>query len=149
MELLPRIAWSLRNKRIWIWLISTLGLACGVWGQLAPLRGEVPAIGPMYLGFLVAAIGGALHSIAFWFSPGKDGVRSRFDRLAWFVRPYPFLEVSLSLMWLTALAVNGLRLLAVGSEEPAAAASASSSLRGTGEAGRSGVSIQRARTPKP
>ena len=112
MELLPRVARALRGKRVWIWTISALGLACGTYGQLMALRGNPAGALPYtYAGFLVAAIGSALHSIAFWFSPGRDGVRSRFDRLAWFIRPYPFLEVSLSLMWLTALLASAWSIL--------------------------------------
>jgi hypothetical protein len=139
MDLLPRIAWALRDKRLLIWSISTLGFVVGVWGQFKVLRGEEPpSIGITYLGFLVAAVGGALHSIAFWFAPGRDGKRSRFERIPGFVRFYPFLEVSLSLMWLTALIVNGWLVVRKISEEPAPAASASSSAK-----------AQRARRPRP
>ena len=113
MELLPRIALALRGKRVLIWSMSAIGLVCGVWGQLAQLRGK-PVSAPLllYFGFVVAAIGGALHSIAFWFSPRIEDQRSRFDRLAWFARPYPFLEIFLALMWLTALLVSGIGQLA-------------------------------------
>jgi hypothetical protein len=139
MDLLPRIAWVLRDKRLLIWTLSTVGFVVGVWGQLKVLRGEVPpSIGITYLGFLVAAVGGALHSIAFWFAPGRDGKRSRFERLAAFLRFYPFLEVSLSLMWLTALLVNGWIVVKKMGEAPAVAASA-------GSAGPA----QRPRMPRP
>src|SRR5687767_3768054 len=112
MELLPRIAAALRGKRILIWSLSAIGLGCGVWGQVAVLRGQTSRVfGIMYFGFVVAALGGALHSIAFWFSPRQNDARSRFDRLAWFVRPYPFLEVFLALMWLAALLASGFSLL--------------------------------------
>jgi hypothetical protein len=111
-ELLPRVAQALRGKRILIWTLTAFGLLAGIWGQLAALRGEAGrALGLTYAGFLVAAVGGALHSIAFWFAPGRDGRRSRFERLAWFARPYPFLEVFLSLMWLTALLLNAWSIL--------------------------------------
>src|SRR5262245_27742511 len=107
MEPLPRVALALRDKRLVIWSMTAVGLVSGIWGQLAALRGESGrAVGITYFGFLVAACGGALHSIAFWFAPGRDGRRSRFERLSWVVRPYPFLEVFLSLMWLTALLMN-------------------------------------------
>ncbi|HEY3500335.1 MAG TPA: hypothetical protein VGK73_36840 [Polyangiaceae bacterium] len=113
MELLPRVALALRGKRVLIWAMSAIGLVCGVWGQVAGLRGDASrAVAILYAGFLVAAIGGALHSIAFWFAPRTKDLRSRFDRLAWFVRPYPFLEVFLALMWLTAVVVNGFSMLA-------------------------------------
>jgi hypothetical protein len=113
MELLPRVALALRGKRLLIWSMSGLGLMAGVYGQVAQLRGEAGrALLVTYAGFLVAAIGGALHSISFWFAPGLDGRRSRFERLWWFARPYPFLEVFLSLMWLTALLLNGCGVLA-------------------------------------
>jgi len=112
MEQLARVALALRGKRVVIWALTAVGLFCGAWGQLAALRGEVErSIGVTYVGFLVAACGGALHSIAFWFAPGKNGRRSRFERLWWVARPYPFLEVFLSLMWLLALLMNAWTIL--------------------------------------
>jgi hypothetical protein len=62
---------------------------------------SLPAILAALVSLAFAGVAFALHTITFWFAPGADGARSRFDRLCWFARPYPFMELLLALAWIT------------------------------------------------